>query len=86
MSAVWIGAVFFAAGLLAMYWLGYRVGARIKPDREEIRAYLDAQLSSEEFEAAERRTRAQMHRAGRTSLPNPTAGTPVRISSIQITR
>jgi hypothetical protein len=70
----------------AAYYLGYIVGRRVKPDPEDIRVYLDSQLGSEELERAERSHRAQMLRAGRTSVPNPNAGRPARVSSIHVTR
>ena len=70
--------------------LGYALRAGThrctQPDREDIRAYLDAQLGLEELEIADRRMRAQMLKAGRTSVPHPNAGAPARISSIHVVR
>jgi hypothetical protein len=81
-----LAPMLFGCGAAALYWLGYVMGKRVRPDPEAVRVYLDSQLGSEELERAERSHRAHMLRAGRTSVPNPNAGRPARVSSIHVTR
>lgn len=83
-AAVFSGLVCLLVGIL-IGWLIFHKQS-VRPNLEEIAAYLDGVVEQEDYDARIRRNERRLHDGGRTTMPRGNEGPPAKIRQMRLVR